>query len=60
MLTLSLRLFPVVVDLSQVLVDVNERDGDDVPLLHWAAINDRRGVVKYLLKRVHQLVQVNA
>lgn len=36
----------------QVLVDVNGRDGEGVPLLHWAAINDRRGVVKYLLKQV--------
>ncbi|CAM9376033.1 unnamed protein product [Ectocarpus sp. 12 AP-2014] len=36
---------------GRVLVDVNDRDAEDVPLLHWAAINDRRGVVKYLLKR---------
>ncbi|CAM9670968.1 unnamed protein product [Pylaiella littoralis] len=36
---------------GRVLVDVNGRDGEGVPLLHWAAINDRRGVVKYLLKQ---------
>lgn len=34
-----------------MLVDVNARDTEDVPLLHWAAINDRRGIVKYLLKQ---------
>ena len=37
---------------QQVLVDVNARDAEDVPLLHWASINDRRGIVKYLLKQV--------
>lgn len=42
--------YPSVV--SQVLVDVNERDAEDVPLLHWAAINDRREIVKHLLKQV--------
>eukprot|EP00903_Cladosiphon_okamuranus_P009592 g9131.t1 len=36
---------------GRVLVDVNERDAEDVPLLHWAAINDRRQIVKYLLKQ---------
>lgn len=34
-----------------MLVDVNDRDKEDVPLLHWAAINDRRWLVKYLLKQ---------
>ncbi|CAN0121745.1 unnamed protein product [Scytosiphon promiscuus] len=33
------------------LVDANARDAEDVPLLHWAAINDRRGIVKYLIKQ---------
>lgn len=37
---------------SQVVVDVNARDADDVPLLHWAAINDRKGTVTYLIKQV--------
>lgn len=37
--------------ISQALVDANARDAEDVPLLHWAAINDRRGIVKYLLKQ---------
>lgn len=34
-----------------MLLDANARDTEDVPLLHWAAINDRRGIVKYLLKQ---------
>lgn len=38
--------------MCQVLVDANGRDAEDVPLLHWAAINDRREIVKYLLKQV--------
>ena len=37
---------------QQALVDVNALDAEDVPLLHWASINDRRGIVKYLLKQV--------
>ncbi len=34
-------------------MDANDRDAEDVPLLHWAAINDRREIVKYLLKQVN-------
>lgn len=33
-------------------MDVDARDAEDVPLLHWAAINDRKEVVTYLLKQV--------
>lgn len=36
----------------QVLIDANTRDKEDVPLLHWAAINDRQAIVSYLLKKV--------
>lgn len=35
-------------------MDGNSRDAEDVPLLHWAAINDRRGIVKHLLKQASQ------
>lgn len=38
--------------ICQALADANARDAEGVPLLHWAAINDRRSIVKYLLKLV--------
>lgn len=31
--------------------DVNERDSENVTLLHWAAINNRRDVVKYYIAK---------
>ena len=31
--------------------DVNELDEERVSLLHWAAINNRKDVVKYLIQR---------
>lgn len=31
--------------------DVNERDGENVTLLHWAAINNRKDIVTYFLKK---------
>lgn len=33
-------------------MNANTRDEEDVPLLHWAAINDRRKIVSYLLGQV--------
>jgi len=29
--------------------DVNERDAENVTLLHWASINNRRDIVKYYI-----------
>ena len=31
--------------------DVNERDVENVTLLHWAAINNRKEIVAYFLKK---------
>lgn len=31
--------------------DVNQRDSENVTLLHWAAINNRRDLVKYYIGR---------
>ncbi len=31
--------------------DVNERDAENVTLLHWAAINNRRDIVKYYISK---------
>ena len=30
--------------------DVNERDEENITLLHWAAINNRREIVQYFLQ----------
>ena len=32
-------------------IDVNERDSDNVTLLHWAAINNRRNIVSYYVDK---------
>ena len=31
--------------------NVNQRDSENVTLLHWAAINNRREIVKYYIKQ---------
>ena len=31
--------------------DVNHRDAENVTLLHWAAINNRLDIVKYLIMK---------
>jgi palmitoyltransferase ZDHHC13/17 len=31
--------------------DVNKPDSDTVSLLHWAAINNRREIIKYLIEK---------
>ena len=31
--------------------DVNQRDGENVTLLHWASINNRLDIVKYLVMK---------
>ncbi len=31
--------------------DVNQRDAENVTLLHWAAINNRRDIVKYYISK---------
>jgi palmitoyltransferase len=40
-----------VIELVKVGVDVNDRDAENVTLLHWAAINNRKEVVRYLLSK---------
>ena len=32
--------------------DVNQRDEENITLLHWASINNRKEIVHYLLKKV--------
>ncbi|CAM9747233.1 unnamed protein product, partial [Phaeothamnion confervicola] len=32
-------------------VDANDRDAEDVPLMHWSAINGREPICRYLLSR---------
>ena len=40
-----------VIELVESGVDVNERDAENVTLLHWAAINNRKEVVRYLISK---------
>lgn len=37
--------------LESNLFDVNQRDSEDVTLLHWAAINNKTKIVEYLLNK---------
>ncbi|KAF2352935.1 Ankyrin repeat-containing domain [Trinorchestia longiramus] len=38
-------------ELVEAGYDVNRRDGENVTLLHWAAINNRRSIVKYYIRK---------
>lgn len=40
-----------VTELVEAGADVNQPDSETVTLLHWAAINNRKDIVKYLIAK---------
>jgi len=41
----------VLVELVEAGYDVNQADAETVTLLHWAAINNRRDIINYLVSK---------
>lgn len=40
-----------VTELIEAGADVNQRDSEMITLLHWAAINNKKEIVKYLIDK---------
>ena len=38
---------------------MQQRDSENVTLLHWAAINNRKTILQYLVKKGKQVAYVN-